>query len=332
MSVHTTSPQRRSALVLLPLLVAPLLCSAAPPTLGPWPTAEKSYKAPALDASDPSVWLHYPVCNVSDCPKFPLITYAHGFAGGDIDLVGYWAHFQQISSYGFVVAAPDSCDVGCTNADKGAPYTDCAGLPPLPLPLYNAWYAEQLKTIEWARNMSAGGSADPVFQTIDWSAGVGAAGHSMGGQATTLSSSSSCAKKWDIRAAALIHPEIGDLPWGNTGANISTPVMTFSSSGDKLCPPSTAAATMRAFNASAQGATLPSGYRNVVGWSHLEPVLGQVFENPLLATYTAAWFKIHLNNDRGAYYNLIFDASSPDSVCNSQQMVDCYAANPPANM
>jgi hypothetical protein len=86
---------------------------------------------------------------------------------------------------------------------------------------------------------------------------------------------------------------------------------------------------MQAFNASAQGATLPSAYRNVVGWSHLEPVLGAVFENPLLATFTAAWFKTILNNDRGVYYDLIYKSSSADSLCNAEKMVDCYAVHPP---
>jgi hypothetical protein len=47
------------------------------------------------------------------------------------DLIGYANHFQQIASWGFVVVAADSCDVGCTNKNGGAPYTDCAGLPPL---------------------------------------------------------------------------------------------------------------------------------------------------------------------------------------------------------
>ena len=209
-----------------------LLCIAAPPLEGPWPTAQTTYKVAALDSTDPSIWLHYPVCNVSSCPKFPLITYAHGAAGGDIDLVGYWAHFRALASFGFVVAAPDSCDVGCTDASRGAPYTDCAGLPSLqPSSIWAPWYGEQLKAIEWARNMTAR-SSDPVFATIDWDAGVGAAGHSMGGQATTLSASAACAAKWDIRAAALHHPEIGSLPGGgNTGANISLPVAAFTSSG-----------------------------------------------------------------------------------------------------
>ena len=177
--------------------------------------------------------------------------------------------------------------------------------------------------------MSNGGSSDPVFATIDWSAGVGAAGHSMGGQATSMSTSAACAARWDIRAAVLVHPEIGSLPWGNTGSNMSLPTAAFTSSGDHLCPPATTEATMAAFNASAQGATLPSAYRNVQGWSHLEPVLGDVFENPLLSTYTAAWFKIILNNDRGVFHDLIY-SGGPDSLCHSEPMVSCYTVNPPA--
>lgn len=304
------------------------LSLAAPPTLGPYPFDNKSYKVPALDSTDPSVWVVYPICNVTECPKFPLISYNHGFFGGDIDLVGYAYHFQEIASYGFVVIAADSCDVGCTNKNGGSPYTDCAGLPPLQPDLWAPWYGEQLKVIEWAKNMTNGGSTDPVFASIDWTVGVGIAGHSMGGQSTTMSANSACAKKWDIRASALVHPEIGALPWGNTGSNISVPVIAFTSSGDKLCPPATTETTMTAFNASEQGKILPSAYRNIQGWSHLEPVLGTVFENPLLATYTAAWFKIHLNNDRGEFYDLIY-GNGEDSLCHSQPMVSCYTKNAP---
>jgi hypothetical protein len=111
---------RRHALGALSALL--LRAAAAPPRVGPWPTAQASYKVPALDSTDPSMWVHFPVCNVSDCPKFPLIAYVHGAAGGDIDIVGYWNHFSQLASYGFVVAAPDSCDVGCTDKSGGAPW------------------------------------------------------------------------------------------------------------------------------------------------------------------------------------------------------------------
>ena len=82
---------------------------------------------------------------------------------------------------------------------------------------------------------------------------------------------------------------------------------------------------MRAFNESAAGQALPSLYRNLVGWSHLEPVMGVVFENPLLATYTAAWFKVILYNEQpgDTYYNLLF-GGGPDSLCLSQPMEQCY--------
>ena len=252
----------------------------------------------------------------------------HGDAGGDIDLLGYAHHFEQLASHGFIVAAPDSCDVGCTAASRGAPWTDCAaGLGPNPDGGdWDAWFGEQLKAIDFVRNQSlANASAPAFFRSVDWAAGVGVAGHSMGGQATTVSASGACAARWGVRAAALIHPAQGYLPGGhNSGGNMSVPTAAFTSSGDHLCPPATVAATMAAFNASAAGAALPSLYRNLAGWSHLEPVMGAVFENPLLATYTAAWFKVFLNGETsGAYYDLIFGGGA-DSVCESQAMVECY--------
>jgi hypothetical protein len=148
----------------------------------------------------------------------------------------------------------------------------------------------------------------------------------MGGQASTVSAGAACAAQWDIRAAALIHPAAGSLPGGsNSGAGMSVPTAAFTSTGDHLCSPASVAATMQAFNASAAGQALPSLYRNVQGWSHLEPVMGAFFENPLLATFTAAWFKVFLNKEaKGSeYYDLIF-SGSPDSICRAEAMEECY--------
>jgi hypothetical protein len=239
---------------------------------------------------------------------------------------GYAHHFEQLASYGFVVAAPDSCSIGCTDKSGGAPWTDCAkGL--AFDGEWGAWWGEQLKTIDFVRNQSLhNASAPDFFRSVDWSAGVGVAGHSMGGQASTVSAGSGCAAQWDIRAAALIHPASGVLPGGqNSGSGMSVPTAAFTSTGDHLCSPASVAATMQAFNASAAGQTLPSLYRNLVGWSHLEPVMGDVFENPLLATYTAAWFKVFLNGQKPGddYYDLIF-SGSPDSICESAAQEECY--------
>jgi len=45
--------------------------------------------------------------------KFPLVTYAHGAAGGRIDMLAYQKHFNDLAAYGFVVIAPKSCFMGC---------------------------------------------------------------------------------------------------------------------------------------------------------------------------------------------------------------------------
>jgi hypothetical protein len=191
------------------IIAALCLASAqsAPPTIGPWPTNFTTYEVAVLDRTNPRVWLIYPICDLSECPKFPLISYMHGLAGGDIALTtGYIRHLRELSSYGFVVAAPYSCVFGCNDTSHGAPWTDCAGILPVKPVGWPAYYGEGLKAIDWARNMSRGGSSDKVFTTIDWDAGVGISGHSMGGQAATIAASAACAKRWDIRAAVLEHP------------------------------------------------------------------------------------------------------------------------------
>ena len=74
---------------LLTALLATLSFSeGTPPTMGPYPVTNVNFVASALDKSDATLWVHYPICNTSSCPKFPLISYVHGADGGDIDLLG----------------------------------------------------------------------------------------------------------------------------------------------------------------------------------------------------------------------------------------------------
>jgi hypothetical protein len=165
-----------------------LFASSTPPVIGPYEVLDEEYIVPALDSTDQRMWLHYPKATDASV-KFPLISYLHGLlGGGNLNMLGYSAHFRQLASYGFIVAAPLSCNTGCKDANQGAPYTNCAGLLPLQ-PLGQGWssyYGEQLKVIEFAKNMSASsflrpasmGKVDP-FHLIDWKSGVGIAGHSM---------------------------------------------------------------------------------------------------------------------------------------------------------
>lgn len=71
------------------------------------------------------------------------------------------------------------------------------------------YFGETLKTIDWARNSSLTDGSDPVFQLINFSPGVGIAGHSMGGQSSTLAANTACTRQFDIRAVALHHPANG---------------------------------------------------------------------------------------------------------------------------
>ena len=186
----------------------------------------------AEDETDRHVY--YPIAEDASF-KFPFISYAHGlFGGNEIDINGYYDFFHQLASYGFVVGAPASCNTGCDD-HVNAPYTWLRWRTSSDFKFkgWNSYFGEQFKTIEWARNMSN----SSIFNTIDWSVGVGIAGHSMGGQATTQSSHFNCVKQWDIRASVIHHAAPCDVFNGtqNAGSNITNvPLASFTSSGDSL--------------------------------------------------------------------------------------------------
>ena len=195
------------------------------------------------------------------------------------------------------------------------------------------YYAEQIKTIVALRLHSQPGMPAP-YGLIAWEMGVGIAGHSMGGQATALAACYACANKYGIVAAALHHPAPGALAGGthNIGANITVPTAVFTSGGDNICPASGTRATYMAMNDSLPaGSLFPRMYRNLEGSSHLEPVLLPPIENPLLATYTAAWFKVHQQRQRnGTYYDLLYGSKGgEDQICKHDKMVECEVVGEP---
>lgn len=259
--------------------------------------------------------VYYPA-NASTDEKFPLISYAHGVLGGGIDLFGYTHHFNQLASFGFIVLAPSTCNVGCSDQKKH-PWTDCnpdAKDPAssLGIPGFRTFFGEQLRAIEWAVNQTT--TSDPVFQMLDLQPGVAIAGHSMGGQATAHSAHRNCTSKWNIKAAA-VHHGVG----GATNHQIGIPLAGFGGLLDVVV----SSKTKEMFE---QSPTYPKVWRSIAGISgtHLEPVLEPPLENPLLATYTAAWFKIHLGLDPSNYWHgLIFDDRSSDHICKSQAMFEC---------
>ena len=50
---------------------------------------------------------------------------------------------------------------------------------------------------------------------------------------------------------------------------------------------------------------------------------------PSLPSYTAFWFKVFLNGDRGEFYEAIF-GDGAGSLCRSEPMTECYTRNAPA--
>jgi hypothetical protein len=157
---------------------------ASPPLIGPYNTSSAFFSVPALDSTRREAWVVWPESNSTS--TFPLLTYLHGDLGGGVDLLGYSELFIQLASYGFIVAAPFSCDTGCKDSSVDPRWTNCLpGLPPVGGKAWAPWYAEGLKTIDWARNMTSNASANAIFRQINWSAGVGLVGHSMGGQVGT---------------------------------------------------------------------------------------------------------------------------------------------------
>jgi len=292
-----------------------VLATANQPGKGPYTPARKFYSVPTLDASVGTGEMHvYYPSNGKPGENFPLISYAHGAAGGGVDLLGYTRLFNDIASFGFIIVAPNTCFSGCS--DRQMHYADCNPSAKHTAGGWSTWFGEQLKSIEWAQNQTD--AEDKILSMVDWEAGVGISGHSMGGQSTTWAAHDDCAAQWNIKAAVIHHGAGGNIGWkGNGAVNITkTPLAAYTSSGDGCCERPTKedydAAPVR-----------PKVYRDIQGSSHLEPVLEPPAENPLLATYTAAFFKIYLNGDSDSYYKMIFDETSDDYICKSQKMKEC---------
>lgn len=288
------------------LAVVATASEASPPTKGPYATANKrDYKITGTDSG--KLHVYYP--KGAEGEKFPLISYAHGLAGGSVDLLGYATHFAQLASYGFVVVAPNTCNFGCKDSVK-SPFADCnqvavTGKNP-DADGWNTWFGEQIKAISMSRDLASSG--DSIFGSINWDVGIAIAGHSMGGQATAWAAHKNCTQQWDIKTAAIHHGV-----YGTTNEMIGVPVIAMGGTSD-------ASITLKTKDVFTKSPIYPKVFRDIVGGPHTEPVLSP---NPLLATYTAAWFKYTLGLDEdNKYHDMIF-GNNADSLCNSQEMNEC---------
>ena len=232
--------------------------------------------------------------------SFKLISYAHGmFGGGILDVPGYNDLLSTMASFGYIIAATHQCSVGC--------FDDCVSLRYDP-PCFGNYYLKQLDAIDWSKECASGNTAcaEP-FKHVDFSAGVGIAGHSMGGQATLFSSSEGNATAYDIRAAVMHHAYTHTFPAP------TVPFLDFTGDEDTTAPVDTMAIPLYE---AADGSNLNRGLVDKTYAGHHQPDILSVDRNgiELLAQYSAAWFKLYLDKTPTAdgidYYAMIYGLDS----------------------
>jgi len=275
---------------------APRVADPAP-VPGPYNVTQHIYSSSSMDRTDRRIYVYAPDASSQASIKFPLIAFAHGF-GLLHTKTGVVLQYDQLlsslASFGFIVIAPVACPYFCLD-DR----LSLSGDPPF----YGNYYTNQLKAIDWARELAS--TDDPVFRALDLTAGAGIAGHSMGGQATLFSSSGHNATKHDIRAAVMLHA------FTHSFATPTVPYLVFTGDKDKTAPPEKMAAPI--FNSTR---ALSRGYVNRKGAIHDEP--DSRAYNPLLPQFVASFFKLFLGN-ASSEFGLDFDemifGNGTDSLC-----------------
>lgn len=252
----------------------------------------------------------YPVAASSDT-KFPLIVYAHGFfAGATIEQLTYEHHFKDLASYGFVVVAPNSCFLGCkAGFDQDVFEQSNGGIPCPKFPQWPSFVYENARAISYAKNLSDQATWSSL---IDWSAGVGVGGHSMGGEAVMQLGSAKFASKYNIKATVCEHC----LACIETGDILSTPSMFMTGTLDLIVTPGWVK------DAFVSDTVAPRSFRNEKGRGHTEMLDLAVQYNPAVARHAAAFFKVWLTGDRGHYYDIMY-GNGTNSFCGYASMQEC---------
>ena len=219
------------------LLPSSALASAAlvsrTPLSGPYETRHSTLQVP--DPLGGTIDLYEPL-NTTQPSR--LVSFAHGAEGGTIVLpVVYHSLLHSLAAWGYVVAATRSCFMG-TEVCR--------------------YYEHQLKVIEFARGEASKGVAP--FASLNFSGGVGIAGHSMGGEATLFSSEASHASAYNISAAVMLHA------YTHVHPAPSVPFLAFTGTTD-----TTAAMSMSEKFYAAASPTLPRGLVEKINATHQEP-------------------------------------------------------------
>ena len=263
------------------------------PLMGFYSAAHKKYKVPEMDVTNKHITVFYPTgYDASSTPPFRLLAYAHGYGGGGIQTGPvYWEMCTALASWGYVVTLHHSCDLGCTKKDGKWGFDD--------------YYKEQLKAIDFVSNMVSQGG-DPAFANLDFQAGVGVVGHSMGGQATLFSSAYN-ASSHNIKAAVYHHAYTEDLQVPQV------PFLSMTSVYDDEADPQKMGKAIFDIEGTEN---LTKGIVSTSDYGHHEAdILGF---NPLVPQFTVAWMKVLMEGtmeEGGVNFEEMIFGDGDTSIC-----------------
>lgn len=156
--------------------------------------------------------------SVNTCQHWPLVVYSHGYTGCGVQSLFFT---ETLSRSGYIVAAPDHADHGCSIADnKTQSHRDINS----PGSWSDQTYIERRNDIEDVINYLASPGSQLV-DAIDFT-NIGLAGHSLGGY--TVAGIANAWPTWKddrIKAALLFSPYMAPYQSENSVSKISIPVM-----------------------------------------------------------------------------------------------------------
>lgn len=223
-------------------------------------------------------------------------------------MLAYQTHFDDLAAYGFVVIAPKSCFMGCSppaNATKLSSTGSC--LPWTDGSQWTSFVHENTRAIEYAKV-----SSEAWATMIDWSAGIGVAGHSMGGEVVSQMGSVQFAEQYQVKAVVCEHCQMCVVD----GTAIATPAMFMTGTGDYEVMP------RQVKGAYQEDSATPKSFRNEKGRGHMEMLNLLVQYNPAVASHVAAFFKVHVAGDTDVFYKQVY-GDGADSFCKYADMYEC---------
>ena len=210
--------------------------------------------------------------------RYPLLAFAHGM--GCATAI-YTDMLKSVVTSGYIAIAPDSDE--------------------------NNWCENQYKDQIHGIDIAYERRAEFPFSAIDWSAGVGLMGHSMGAHATVQSAGIGLPllqSPVTVKAAVSFAPQ----EFGTSHADaVKVPIFYVSGSDDGIVNPSKVS---QQYNDTSN--TLSKAFAEVIGYNHMDLATSNTF-----SYFSVAFFNCHIHGTAtgGASCDSIYDDSAWCPLC-----------------